>query len=86
MLLFCQAKFKQEAVKMMRGTGGLKRIPVEWLLSYKVQVPTIQKQNEIIKFLHETSRNTASYMDKLKKETIKLKEYRDASISHGVLE
>ena len=81
MLLFQQEKFKQEAIKMMRGTGGLKRIPIEWLLSYKMEVPTLQKQSEIVELIFNKSKYIDSCVRKLRDEIIKLGEYRDSFIS-----
>ncbi|WP_282127006.1 N-6 DNA methylase [Marinifilum flexuosum] len=40
--------FKNEAIKQMTGTGGLKRVPKSFLSSYEVPVPPLNIQEEII--------------------------------------
>lgn len=52
LFLFQQDRFKSAAVSEMRGTGGLKRIPPEWLLSYKFPVPSLEVQKEIVNRLN----------------------------------
>ncbi len=49
--LFQEDRFKSTAACEMRGTGGLKRIPTDWLLSYKFPVPSLEVQHEVVKRL-----------------------------------
>lgn len=46
-------RFKNEGISSMYGTGGLKRVPGNFILNYKVVVPSNTEQQQIVDFLNE---------------------------------
>ena len=84
MLLLQDEQFKKEAKAYMRGTGGLKRIPSDWLMSRKFLIPSLEYQREIV---NELSRRDSLIQDLQKGYTDtldKLTDYRQSLITRAV--
>lgn len=84
MLLLQDEQFKKEAKAYMRGTGGLKRIPSDWLMSRKFLIPSLEYQREIV---NELSRRDSLIQDLQKgyADTLgKLSSYRQSLITRAV--
>lgn len=86
MLLLQDDQFKKEAKSYMRGTGGLKRIPTDWLMSRKFLIPSLKHQRLIIQAM-SSSDSLIQDIQKGFKETLdRLSSYRQSLITRAVTE
>lgn len=84
MLLLQDDQFKKEAKSYMRGTGGLKRIPTDWLMSRKFLIPSLKHQRLIIQAM-SSSDSLIQDIQKGFKETLdRLSSYRQSLITRAV--
>ena len=84
MLLLQDGQFKKEAKSYMRGTGGLKRIPTDWLMSRKFLIPSLKHQRLIIQAM-SSSDSLIQDIQKGFKETLdRLSSYRQSLITRAV--
>ncbi len=84
MLLLQTQSFKQEAACQMRGTGGLKRIPADWLCNYKFPIPSLEKQKQIVEYMASKHSNLDGLTKKIKDSICLLNDYRSSLISAAV--
>lgn len=68
----------------MRGTGGLKRVVPEELKSYKINIPALETQKQIVTSLLEDLRKFELLRQNVAKQIDLLKERRTSLISHAV--
>ena len=84
MLLLQDDQFKKEAKSYMRGTGGLKRIPTDWLMSRKFLIPSLKHQRLIIQAM-SSSDSLIQDIQKGFKETLdRLSSYLQSIITRAV--
>lgn len=76
--------FMQFAKSNMTGTGGLKRVPSEVILDYKVAVPCVEEQREIADYLESKFKKLNELTNETNKSIELLKEHRIALISAAV--
>lgn len=76
--------FMQFAKSNMTGTGGLKRVPSEVILDYKVAIPSIEEQREIADYLESKFKKLNEITNETNKSIELLKEHRIALISAAV--
>lgn len=76
--------FKSKAVSEMYGVAGLKRIPAEFFLNYKINFPDINEQIEICNFLDQRTSEIDSLIADKEKLIELLQEKRQAIISEAV--
>ena len=84
MLLLQTQSFKQEAACQMRGTGGLKRIPADWLCNYKFPIPSLEKQKQIVEYMASKHSNLDGLTKKIKDSICLLNDYHSSLISAAV--
>lgn len=84
MLLLQTQSFKQEAACQMRGTGGLKRIPADWLCNYKFPIPSLEKQKQIVEYMASKHSNLDGLTKIIKDSICLLNDYRSSLISAAV--
>lgn len=76
--------FMQFAKSNMTGTGGLKRVPSDVVLDYKVAVPPLKEQIEIAEEISNRFARLALLIEETKNSIELLKEHRTALISAAV--
>src|SRR5699024_6808773 len=76
--------FKQEGISSMYGVAGLKRMPSRFITDFKIGLPSIEVQREIIKYLSKNNEAIADLINIQKKIITKLKEYRESLIYEAV--
>ena len=76
--------FMQFAKSNMTGTGGLKRVPSEVILDYKVAIPSIEEQREIADYLESKFKKLNELTNETNNSINLLKEHRTALISAAV--
>ncbi|MPX91661.1 restriction endonuclease subunit S [Salinivibrio sp. VYel1] len=77
-------EFMRIATSEMTGAGGLKRVPSDFLLNFKVAIPPTQEQQKIAQFLDYETAKIDALIDEQKRLIELLKEKRQAVISHAV--
>jgi len=77
-------EFKQLCIGTMYGTGGLKRVSLDFIRNYTFYVPPFAKQNRIASFLDTKCSLIDSTIQKEREVVDKLKEYRQAVITEAV--
>ena len=77
-------QFKKIATSEMRGTGGLKRVPTELFESFKIAIPEIEEQYNIVAALDRETAQIDSLIQKKSHFIDLLKEKRQALITHLV--
>lgn len=82
--LFQEEYFMQFAKSNMTGTGGLKRVPSDVVLDYKVAVPPLKEQIEIAEEISNRFARLALLIEETKNSIELLKEHRTALISAAV--
>lgn len=82
--LFQEEHFMQFAKSNMTGTGGLKRVPSDVVLNYKVAVPPLTEQVEIAEEVCNRFARLALLIEETKQSIELLKEHRTALISAAV--
>lgn len=83
-LLLQDEKFRQEAKAYMRGTGGLKRIPPDWLKNYKFKVPSIETQHQLVVRSKEVASRINLVVNQKKQVLNRLLDYRQSLITRAV--
>lgn len=85
-LFYCfqSDEFKRKGVSEMYGVAGLKRIPTDFVLNYRIQLPKIIEQNQIAKFLDKKTSEIDSLIADKEKLIELLQEKRQAIISEVV--
>ncbi|WP_304909709.1 restriction endonuclease subunit S [Methanocorpusculum sp.] len=77
-------QFKQLCIGTMYGTGGLKRVSLDFIRNYTFYVPPFAKQQQIASFLDTKCSLIDSTIEKEREVIEKLKEYRQAVITEAV--
>lgn len=77
-------EFMRIAKSEMTGAGGLKRVPSDFLLNFKVAIPPKSEQQKIAQFLDYETAKIDALIDEQKRLIELLKEKRQAVISHAV--
>ncbi len=81
---FQSSIFKSKGVSEMYGVAGLKRIPTNFILNYKLAVPNYRGQEKIANFLDQKIAEIDELVSDIQLQIQKLKEYRQSLISEAV--
>ena len=81
---FQESEFMALATGAMTGAGGLKRVPSDFIESFKVAVPDIEERSNIANFLDHETAKIDTLIEKQQQLIKLLKEKRQAVISHAV--
>lgn len=73
-------RFKNEGISSMYGTGGLKRVPGNFILNYKVLVPSNTEQQQIVDFLNEKTEYIENLIIKKKELLNEMESYKKSLI------
>lgn len=84
MLLLQDDQFKKEAKSYMRGTGGLKRIPTDWLMSRKFLIPSLKHQRLIIQAMSSSDSPIQDIQKGFRETLDRLSSYRQSLITRAV--
>ena len=76
--------FKSKGVSEMYGVAGLKRIPTDFILNYKLGIPDYLEQEQIANYLDEKTSLIDKLISNIQLQIQKLKEYRQSLISEAV--
>jgi type I restriction enzyme S subunit len=76
--------FKSKGVSEMYGVAGLKRIPTDFILNYKLGIPDYLEQEQIANYLDEKTSQIDELVSNIQLQIQKLKEYRQSLISEAV--
>jgi len=76
--------FKSKGVSEMYGVAGLKRIPTDFILNYKLGIPDYLEQEQIANYLDEKTSQIDELISNIQLQIQKLKEYRQSLISEAV--
>ncbi|GFN35659.1 restriction endonuclease subunit S [Tepidimicrobium xylanilyticum] len=76
--------FKSKGVSEMYGVAGLKRIPTDFILNYKLGIPDYLEQEQIANYLDEKTSQIDELISNIQLQIQKLKEYRQSLISETV--
>lgn len=76
--------FKQEGISTMYGVGGLKRIPSQFILDYKIGLPNKVEQRQILEYIEGINADINHLIKKQQKVIQKLQEYRESLIYEAV--
>ena len=82
--LIQENQFMQFAKSNMTGAGGLKRVPSEVILDYKIAIPSIEEQREIADYLEFKFQKLNELTNETNNSIELLKEHRSALISAAV--
>ena len=82
--LIQENQFMQFAKSNMTGTGGLKRVPSEVILDYKIAIPSIEEQIGVADYLESKFEKINLLTSETNKSIELLKEHRTALISAAV--
>lgn len=77
---FQNSIFKSRAVSEMYGTGGLKRVPSDFILNYKLGLPPLSEQKEIADYLDVKCAEIDDFIAKKQTVIDKLTEYKKSLI------
>jgi type I restriction enzyme, S subunit len=77
-------RFKNEGISSMYGTGGLKRVPGNFILNYKVLVPSNTEQQQIVDFLNEKTEYIENLIIKKKELLNEMESYKKSLIHEYV--
>ena len=58
-------KFRTDAEKVMTGTGGQRRVPINYLNDYKIALPPLALQNEFAAFIEELDKSKVTIQKSL---------------------
>lgn len=78
------SEFNKYLTGGMRGTGGLKRVVPEELKNYKIRLPHVSNQQEIIDYINDMNTQNQELKNKVKHQIKLLHERRTSLISHAV--
>ena len=76
--------FKSKGISEMYGVAGLKRIPTDFILNYKLGIPDYQEQEQIANYLDKKTSQIDELTYSIQLQIKKLKEYRQSLISEAV--
>jgi len=76
--------FKSKGISEMYGVAGLKRIPTDFILNYKLGIPDYQEQKQITLYLDTIVDKINTLISDIQTQIDKLKEYRQSIISEAV--
>ena len=76
--------FKSKGISEMYGVAGLKRIPTDFILNYKLGIPDYNEQKDIANYLDEKTSQIDELVSNIQFQIQKLKEYRQSLISEAV--
>lgn len=76
--------FKSKGISEMYGVAGLKRIPTDFILNYKLGIPDYQEQKKIALYLDNITANINNLISDMQTQIQKLKEYRQSLITEAV--
>ena len=76
--------FKSKGISEMYGVAGLKRIPTDFVLNYKLGIPDYNEQKDIANYLDEKTSQIDELVSNIQFQIQKLKEYRQSLISEAV--
>lgn len=76
--------FKSKGISEMYGVAGLKRIPTDFVLNYKLGIPDYQEQKQITLYLDTIVDKINTLISDIQTQIDKLKEYRQSIISEAV--
>ena len=76
--------FKSKGISEMYGVAGLKRIPTDFILNYKLGIPDYQEQKQIALYLDTIVDKINTLISDIQTQIDKLKEYRQSIISEAV--
>lgn len=76
--------FKSRSISEMYGVAGLKRIPTDFILNYKLGIPNYEEQKIIANFLDQKTAEIDSLIADIQTQIAKLKEYRQSLIYEAV--
>jgi type I restriction enzyme S subunit len=78
------AIFKSKGISEMYGVAGLKRIPTDFILDYKLGIPDYYEQKQIADYLDKITFEIDELISNVKFQIQKLKEYRQSLIFEAV--
>ena len=78
--LLQNTQFKDKAIATMYGTGGLKRVSIEFVKNYKFACPDIKEQEQIAEFLDKKCSEIDKTIEDKEKLIEKLVEYKKSLI------
>jgi len=67
----------------MYGVAGLKRIPTDFILNYKLGIPDYQEQEQIALYLDNITGKIDTLISDIQTQIDKLREYRQSIISEA---
>lgn len=76
--------FRMIGESEMYGAGGQKRVPESFLKDFKVGLPPVNEQHDIVNYINEKHRQLGNQLSKAGAAIEKLKEYRAALITNAV--
>ena len=76
--------FKSKGISEMYGVAGLKRIPTDFILNYKLGIPDYQEQEQIANYLDKKTSQIDELTYSIQLQIQKLKEYCQSLISEAV--
>jgi type I restriction enzyme S subunit len=82
--LFFSSEFRHLGKGSMYGTGGLKRVPDDFVKNYQLHLPPVSEQTEIAEFLDRQTNKIDQIVQKQERLIELLVEKRQAVISHAV--
>lgn len=85
LMLLQSAPFKQEAAKNMRGTGGLKRIPLEFLADFSFPIPSLEEQKDILDHLTKITSSIGDLFAEVEDLENKIREYKSSVITSSLI-
>jgi type I restriction enzyme S subunit len=75
--------FKSKGISEMYGVAGLKRIPTDFILNYKLGIPDYQEQEQIALYLDNITGKIDTLISDIQTQIDKLREYRQSIISEA---
>lgn len=72
--------FKKLCIATMTGTGGLKRVSIEFIKNYTCYIPTTEEQKRIINFLEDNCSTIDKLIENKQKIVAELEKYRQSLI------
>ncbi len=76
--------FKSKGVSEMYGVAGLKRIPTDFILNYRLGIPDYLEQEQIANYLDEKTSQIDELVSNIQLQIQKLREYLQSLISEAV--
>lgn len=79
-----EQNFMKIAISKMSGTGGLKRVPSEFINNFQLALPPFSEQQKIAQFLDEKTAKIDQAVDLAEKQIALLKEHKQILIQNAV--